>query len=113
MITRIPFFQDKPPHFIAFVGPLLRPVKVFQGEYIYVEGDPIDDIFFLVKGSAALVLRQFSDLAYVYVDEGFYFGEIDLLMGNEDTIGKRMFTVKANTECELLVLSKSVWSSIL
>ena len=107
MITRIPFFQNKPAQFIAFIGPLLKPMKIFEGEYIYTEGDPIENIYFLVKGSAALVLRDYNDLAYIYIDEGYYFGEIDLLIGSEEEVGKRMFTVKAMKECELLVLSKT------
>jgi hypothetical protein len=49
IITRIPFFQGRSPHFMAFIGPMLRPTKVMKGEYIYVEGEPIDEskFFFL------------------------------------------------------------------
>jgi len=32
------------------VGPLLKPIKVEAGQYIYREGDPIDEIYFLVTG---------------------------------------------------------------
>jgi hypothetical protein len=47
---RIQFFKDKPTHFIAFVGPLLKPLRVEKGKYIYKENDPVEEIFFLIKG---------------------------------------------------------------
>ena len=43
VIKKIPFFQHRSAHFIAFIGPLLKPVKVFKGQYIYLEEDPIDE----------------------------------------------------------------------
>ena len=43
MINKIPFFQDKHPSFIAFCGPMLRPVKVQKEEYIFREGEAIDE----------------------------------------------------------------------
>jgi len=46
----IKFFQHKPPHLIAIVVPLLRPMKVERSQYIYKEGDPIGEIYFLVTG---------------------------------------------------------------
>ena len=61
----------------------------------------------MVSGAAALVLPKFSDLAYIEIDEGYYFGEIDIVHFNE----KRMFTVKAIKDCELLVLNQNVFSN--
>ncbi len=43
MINRIPFFQDKDPHFISTVCPMLRPIKVQKNEYICKERDPIEE----------------------------------------------------------------------
>ena len=40
LIRNIPFFSGKPPHFLAFAGPLLKSIKVSKGEYIYREEDP-------------------------------------------------------------------------
>ena len=41
-VKGIPYFKEKSPHFMATLGPLLRPVIVQKGEFIYLEGDPID-----------------------------------------------------------------------
>ncbi len=43
LIRNIPFFSGKPPHFLAFAGPLLKSIKVPKGEYIYHEDDPSTD----------------------------------------------------------------------
>ena len=43
MINKIPFFHDKDPHFIAYICPMLRPIKISNAEYIFSKGDPIDD----------------------------------------------------------------------
>jgi hypothetical protein len=43
MINKIPFFQNKDPSFIAFCGPMLRPMKIQKDEFIFKEGEPIDE----------------------------------------------------------------------
>jgi CRP-like cAMP-binding protein len=104
IVKKIKFFQDQPPHFIAFIGPLLKPCRVEKDNYIYKERDPIEEIYFLVKGKAGLVHKDLKDAVYLIVDEGYYFGEIDFVHANSD--GKRKFTVKALEDCDLLTLDK-------
>lgn len=41
-VSNIEFFKQVSDHFMATVGPLLRPIKVLKGEYIYMEEDPAD-----------------------------------------------------------------------
>lgn len=79
IVKKIFFFQNKPPHFIAFIGPLLKPLHIEVGNYIYKEKDPIEEIFFLIKGKAALVHKEIKDSAYLIIDQGYYFGEIDFV----------------------------------
>ena len=43
IITNIPYFEDKPCSFIAYIGPLLKPIKVNRNDYIFLEGDPADE----------------------------------------------------------------------
>jgi hypothetical protein len=43
MINKIPFFIDKSPSFISFIFPMLKPIQVLKGEYIYSEGDPFEE----------------------------------------------------------------------
>lgn len=52
----IKYFEDKNPRFIAAMAPLLKPVKVSKGEFIFLKGDTIDGIYFIKKGEAAYVL---------------------------------------------------------
>ena len=41
-VKGINYFKDKSAHFIASVAPLLRPVNLTKGEYVYMSGDPLD-----------------------------------------------------------------------
>ena len=41
-VSNISFFDSVSDHFMATVGPLLKPIKVLKGEYIYMEDDPAD-----------------------------------------------------------------------
>ena len=79
IVKKIYFFQNKSPHFIAFIGPLLKPLHIEEGSYIYKEKDPIEEIFFLIKGKAALVHKDIKDSPYLIIDQGYYFGEIDFV----------------------------------
>lgn len=102
------FFKKRQPHFIAFVGPMLKPIKVEKDQYIYKEGDPIDEIYFLVSGKAAYALNDYNDQVYVIIDKGYYFGEIDFIFmdDNGENDGKRKFSAKAIEDSDLLVLNK-------
>ncbi len=41
-LAGIPFFRNKSPHFVASIAPLLRPVNLSKGEFVYMKGDPLD-----------------------------------------------------------------------
>lgn len=43
VLSRIPFFHEKPKDFIAFVGNLLHPMHAKPGQYIFQEDDPVLD----------------------------------------------------------------------
>jgi hypothetical protein len=43
MISKIPFFQKRNPHFISYICPLLKPIKQEMDDYILKENDPIDE----------------------------------------------------------------------
>jgi CRP-like cAMP-binding protein len=79
IIKKVYFFKNKPPYFIAFVGPLLKPLRVEAGNYIYRQGDPVEEIFFLTKGKAAFVSEVTDGQPYLIIEAGYYFGEIDLV----------------------------------
>ena len=79
IIKKVYYFKSKPPHFIAFIGPMLKPLRVEADNYIFREGDPIEEIFFLTRGHAAFVIKELKDLIYMIIDPGYYFGEIDFV----------------------------------
>ena len=82
LIKKVNFFRNKPPYFIAFVGPLLKPLRVEATNYIYKVGDPIDDIYFLTKGKAAFISPVIDHQPYLIIEGGYYFGEIDFVYPN-------------------------------
>jgi CRP-like cAMP-binding protein len=110
-MKKIKFLKNKSPHFIAFLMPLLRPIKVENKRFIYSDGDPIDEIYFLAKGLAGYVLNnKYENAVYYVINEGQYFGEIDFIFcdNENNNDGKRKFSAMAigNNDCELLVLKK-------
>ena len=51
-----------------------------QDEIIYREGDPVNEIYFLLDGKVGMVLNAMTKQnVFLYIEEGHYFGEIDLL----------------------------------
>jgi hypothetical protein len=43
VIQKLYFFKNQPPDFIAYVAPLLKPVKFSQNDFLYKIGDMIDE----------------------------------------------------------------------
>ena len=58
--------------------PLLKPNHYEDNQSIYTEGDPIEEIIFIIHGSAAFILPSFNNIAYINISKGNYFGEIDI-----------------------------------
>jgi CRP-like cAMP-binding protein len=103
----IDFFVSKPLKFIAFIGPLLTKVDVCQEEIIYSKDETANEMFFVKSGTVSLVLEEYDNFAYITIDEGYYFGETDLLFNNT-----RQFSVSADRPSVLLVLSKENFNKI-
>ena len=76
--------------------------------YVYKDGDPVDEIYFLVSGTAGYSLPNYGDSIYLIIDAGYYFGEIDFITVNEhgENDGKRKFSARTIDICDLLILSK-------
>jgi|LauGreDrversion4_2_1035121.scaffolds.fasta_scaffold121866_2 hypothetical protein len=90
----IDFFKFKEKNFIAWIGPLLRPIGISELEYVYKEGEEIKEskkyylrfnllVYFLVKGVAGYVLPRFDNTVYIKVEEGDHFGHVDLVLDQE------------------------------
>ena len=72
IVETFPFFRDQRPEFVAYIGPLLKTNKFQKGDYIYVEGDPVDQLYFLLKGNVDMVLTEHDDLPFVQIHPGIY-----------------------------------------
>jgi hypothetical protein len=70
LVSKIPFFKKRDKYFVVYVTQLLRPMKILKGGYIYESGEPADNIYFLIKGSAAFVLHDFQDAPFLLFEEG-------------------------------------------
>ena len=95
LIERIPFFSAKSASFIADCIQLMQPMVVHENDFIIKEGSAADEMYFLIKGRAAVFYGNRKVKALV---EGSYFGEIGCIMG-----GIRRAGIKAITTCELQV----------
>jgi hypothetical protein len=69
-VLQFPFFRNKPRKFVTHISPYLKLIKIFEGDYIYEEGDPADNVYFLVNGSAAFVLKHSEDIPFLRFEEG-------------------------------------------
>ena len=98
LISRIPFFRGKSSLFVANTVQALQPVVVPEGDFIIKEGSAADEMFFLIKGSAAVF---YGHKRVNTLTEGSYFGEIGCILG-----GIRRAGIIAETPCELQCLSK-------
>ena len=78
LIECIPFFEGKSRTFVANTILLLRPVIIQKGEYIIKEGSASDEMYFLIKGTAAVYYGD-SEVKKLY--QGAYFGEIGCILG--------------------------------
>eukprot|EP00520_Triparma_pacifica_P006086 CAMPEP_0118657744 /NCGR_PEP_ID=MMETSP0785-20121206/14188_1 /TAXON_ID=91992 /ORGANISM="Bolidomonas pacifica, Strain CCMP 1866" /LENGTH=810 /DNA_ID=CAMNT_0006550695 /DNA_START=182 /DNA_END=2610 /DNA_ORIENTATION=- len=105
LIERIPFFKGKSQSFVADCIQLFQPMVVHAGDFIIKEGAAADEMFFLIKGRAAIYYGQKKVKALV---EGSYFGEIGCILG-----GIRRAGIRAVTTCELQCLNKRNLNNLL
>jgi len=75
----IKFFKEKPLPFIAWIGPMLIPMEFYKDQYVFMEGEQVNYIYFLSSGKAAFVLPRFENTKYIDIDSGDYFGISDLI----------------------------------
>ena len=54
-----------------------------------------------------MVLKEFNNFPFMYVEQGYFFGEVDLLFGET-----RKYTYQAKAECELLALNKKNFTQL-
>ncbi len=65
-------------------------------------------VFFLKKGKVAFVLKEYKNFEFIKINEGYFFGEVDLLFYGEI----RQYTARAIKDCEFYVLNKKDFKKI-
>ena len=103
-IKTLPFFQDKNEVFIATIVPFLLPSLAIGGSMVYQEGEYADEVYFIVTGRCAVVVRVEGLYAPVKkLQRGAYCGEIEVILGIS-----RKYAVQALVDSDLLVMNKSL-----
>ena len=114
---KLQFMQNKSDSFLAWVCPLFKANVVCENEFIFVEGDGIDNLYILQEGVCGYVLAK-SNFKYINVTKGYIFGFVDIIssilenedVSNEDWISRpdkmqRGFTAMASEHAKLWSLS--------
>jgi len=113
------FMQDKSMSLISWMCPLLKTFIVQQDSYVYFEGDEVVNIFFMKDGLCGFVLPKYNNAKYITISKGCDFGSEDIIGCMLKNEGKgeewihqresmqRQFTVMAEKQSELLLLSLS------
>ena len=102
-----PMFAKKDPSFTIFVMPLLKPLRISSGDYLYKEGDYADEVYFITRGRVNFVIRG-SEIVYKSFLRGSYVGEIEVIRHSP-----RINNAIGYGECEFLVLGKHDFSEML
>ena len=88
-----------------------------NSEYIFIEGDQVTKMFFIINGGAQFVLSEYYNTPYINLPEHNHFGLIDIY-GSQTKHGfeinewqenyfllKRMFSIQTIKETEVLYLN--------
>jgi hypothetical protein len=59
--------------------PLLKPWQFEADSYIFIEGEEVKDICFMINGYAAFVHPSFRNTRYISIENGDNFGVIDIV----------------------------------
>ena len=104
VISKMYFFKNQPNDFIAYVAPLLLPVKYGQGDYLYKCNDTIDEMYFVSKGTIVFCLsKEYNESELKEVKKHNNFGEIEMCLNEKLT-----YNIKVKSRnSELYVLKKN------
>ena len=75
---KLKFFKYRSATFISWLCPLLKPQTFAEDQYIYLEGDDVKHIYFMIDGVASFVLPSFDNTQYIKIEVGDHFGMIDI-----------------------------------
>lgn len=105
LVAAVPFFSRLPAVVIAELAEKLEPIVASRGEFVIVQGEHADAMYFLVEGEVDVVVDG-TRIQRLHV--GDFFGEIALL---EDVT--RTASVTAGTFCRLLRLRRDEFKRVI
>ena len=80
-IEKTEFFKDKSFDVVATISMHLKHFKTNKNEVIYVEGDPSNEMYFILEGEVCFFTKhEGKELVYDSLGEGKHFGELELLL---------------------------------
>lgn len=106
VLEQSPLFRGGEPLLLNAVILALQSQSVEAGEIVVREGDPAAEMYVICRGEVEVV--NGAGKVTKVLRDGDCFGEVGLLIG-----GTRTATVRARTQCDLFVLTKSDFSRIL
>jgi len=103
IISKIPIFENQNKAFISYVMSLMKSVLCVPRDYFFHEGEEGTNLYFLVKGTAEVVVDADTEEEKIYrkLKEGDYFGEIAVVMHVPRTA-----SVRGKTVCSAFALAK-------
>ena len=106
VLERVPLFQHCGPVLRNELLMALEPTIVTPGGFSVREGEMANGIYFISRGTIE-VLSDNGATSHGTLDDGDYFGDLSLILGE-----RRTASAKALTYCDLLVLPKREFERI-
>lgn len=109
IMEKVDFFRHRPRHFVIKLVPLLKPANFEKGDFIYKEGNPAAEVFFIVKGRVLSKCQdKFGQEKIQIFVEGSLFGEVDIFLKRNRTA-----TLRAEDKSELWKINKKEFLKLL
>lgn len=110
LLKKIPLFAGLPEVQLEQIARMAVSRKVVRHTTIVYVGDSTDSLFVIVSGSAKVLNRdaEGNEVILTLLGSGECFGEMGLIDGSP-----RSADVVANENCELLVIAKADFTSVL
>ena len=111
LLQATPLFAEVGPPHIEAVAEALRLERFAAGKTILRHGDAGEALYLIVSGTVSVFVRSEDfgvSLQIAKLGPGQHFGEMSLLTGEP-----RSATIRAEGDCEVLVISKKVMAEVL
>ncbi|KAL4505482.1 hypothetical protein ABPG72_002544 [Tetrahymena utriculariae] len=107
MITEVPFLKNKDSFFLANLLPMLQPLKLSKGDYVYKKDSYPNLVYFIIDGKVNFLIGP-NDMVFKSFLAGSYFGEIEIFHQC-----LRLFNVRCETSCEFLTLDRDYFGELM